>query len=199
MSENWSEFIRRLRGRLGLTQGRLASLIGVSQRTISRWERGQDRPSMVHQRHLRDLGWQPSLMLLENLELSVIHCPAARALSKTPNYRLIAVSKPAIKKRPSIVDWIGRDLKPIVCGVLEEILDDKALIKGIRKGEISCVRSISKSVLKTKEHSKIGKFETLTSYFMYDGAIYSDAISVPAPSDALCGYQAIAMDEMIGP
>jgi len=199
MSKIWSDFIWRLRARLGLTQESLASLIGVSQRTISRWERGQDKPSMAHQCHLRDLGWQPSIMLLENLKLSVIHCPAPRALSKTPNLLLLAVSKQAIKKRPSIVDWIGRDLKPIACGVLVEIMEDKTLIQGIRKGEISCVRSITKSVLKTKEHKKIGKFETLTSYFMYEGAIYSDAISQPAAIDAKCGYQAIAMDEMIDP
>jgi transcriptional regulator with XRE-family HTH domain len=38
--------IRAARKRLGLSQPELASLLGVSQVTISQWERGQSRPSL---------------------------------------------------------------------------------------------------------------------------------------------------------
>lgn len=37
--------IRRFRSDAGLTQQALAAFLGVSQRTVSRWERGVDRPS----------------------------------------------------------------------------------------------------------------------------------------------------------
>ncbi|MBI2466686.1 MAG: helix-turn-helix domain-containing protein [Candidatus Rokubacteria bacterium] len=36
--------IRRLRGRLGLTQEQYARTLGVTWTTVSRWERGQARP-----------------------------------------------------------------------------------------------------------------------------------------------------------
>ena len=39
--------IRVLRGRLGLTQARLAELMGVSFVTVSRWENGQSHPSRL--------------------------------------------------------------------------------------------------------------------------------------------------------
>jgi len=45
MTDAWPQLIKRYRLRHGLTQGRLATAIGVSQRTVSRWERGALRPS----------------------------------------------------------------------------------------------------------------------------------------------------------
>lgn len=37
--------IRRLRERLGLTQGAFADLVGTDQSSVSRWERGETLPS----------------------------------------------------------------------------------------------------------------------------------------------------------
>ncbi len=116
MSEDWGELVKRYRLRHGLTQGRMATVIGVSQRTVSRWERGDDKPSLDLQRKLRDMGWEPPATLLASLAASVRHCPFPRALSRTQRLRLQALSGPAIKKRPSVVNWIGRDLAPIACG-----------------------------------------------------------------------------------
>ncbi|MGE5485884.1 MAG: helicase-related protein [Ignavibacteriales bacterium] len=45
--------IRRLRGRLGLTQVRLAELMGVSFASINRWENGQSRPSALAWQKIR--------------------------------------------------------------------------------------------------------------------------------------------------
>ena len=38
------EFLKRLRGEKGLTQERLAELLGVSNRSVSRWENGRNMP-----------------------------------------------------------------------------------------------------------------------------------------------------------
>lgn len=198
MSEDWSRFVRRYRVRYGLTQTRLAAVIGVSQRTVSRWERGEDRPSLDQQKFLRDLGMEPSGALLHSLAASLIHCPVPRALSRTHNLRLQALSQPAIDKRPSVVDWIGRDLAPIACGVLAEMLEDKSLQRGIANREIACVVATTRSVLRTAEHASIGAFRTTITYFFHEGTLYSDAISVPAPPEAPLGYKAMPMDGMIG-
>ena len=41
----WATLIRELRGRLGLTQEKLAARLGVSFPTINRWENGRSVPS----------------------------------------------------------------------------------------------------------------------------------------------------------
>jgi transcriptional regulator with XRE-family HTH domain len=195
LSEDWGALIRRYRLRHGLTQGRLAAMVGVSQRTISRWERGQDAPSLTWQRHLRDLGWQPSDTLLRSLAAAIPHCPFPRALSRTQTLRLQALSRPAIEKRPSVTEWIGRDLAPIACGILEEMLDDAELQRGIANREIAGVVATTRSVLQTAEHTRIGTYRTVITYFFHEGTLYSDAISSAAEPDAALGYKIIPMDE----
>jgi transcriptional regulator with XRE-family HTH domain len=194
MSESWAEVLRRYRMRHALTQERLAGLLGVSQRTISRWERGEDRPSLDRQKQLRDLCREPPSALLRSLIVSVRHSPFPRALSRMPTLQLLAVSPAAIAKRPSITDWIGRDLAKIACGVLEEMLDDRALQRSIAGGDIACVLTTTRSVLRTTEHARIRTYRTIITYCAHDGTIYSDAMAVPAPKSAKLGYKAIAMD-----
>lgn len=198
MAQDWSRLVRRYRIRHGVTQMRLAALVGVSQRTVSRWERGEDRPSLEQQRLLRDLAWQPNVPMLRSLAGSVIRCPAPRALSRTRNIRLQALSQPALDKRPSVVEWIGRDLAPIACGILAEMLDDKPLQRALFRREVAFVLATSASVLQTVEHARIGKFRTTITYFFHEGTLYSDAISVPAPVDAPLGYTPVPMDGLIG-
>lgn len=197
MPENWSETVRRYRVRHGLTQARMADVFGVSQRTISRWERGEDRPSFNRQLQLRDLCREPPGTLLRSLAASIQHCPFPRALSRTSNLRLQTLSGPAIRKRPSIVDWIGRDLVTLACGVLEEMLDDQPLQRSIAKREVACALTTTRSVLQTAEHARIGTYRTVITYFFHEGTLYSDAISVAAPRNTPLGYEVIGMDDAL--
>jgi transcriptional regulator with XRE-family HTH domain len=197
MPRDWAEFVRRYRLRHGLTQGQLATVMGVSQRTVSRWERSEDTPNFALQRRLRDLGWEPPDKLIASLALSVRHCPVPRALSRTPRLQLQAVSAGAILKRPSIVDWIGLDLVPIARGVLQEMLDDAPLQRSIAKREIACIVATTRGVLGTGERQRAGTFRTTISYFFQDGMLYSDAISAAGPPNAKVGYQPIAMDDAV--
>lgn len=195
MSESWGDLLKRYRMRHALTQARMADVLGVSQRTISRWERDEDKPSLDRQKQLRDLCREPPGLLLRSLAASVVHSPLPRALSRMPALRLQAVSPPAIAKRPSITDWIGRDLAGIACGILEEMLDDRLLQRSIAKGEISCVLTTTRSVLQTAEHPRIGTYRTLITYYFDEGTLYSDAMAVPVPKSATLGYTTIAMDD----
>ncbi|MFA5952684.1 MAG: helix-turn-helix domain-containing protein [Hyphomicrobium sp.] len=196
MIENWSSLVRHYRLRHGISQERMALVMNVSQRTISRWERGDDQPSIVQQKRLRDLGWEPSGSMFRSLAASILHCPAPRALSRTENIRLELVSKPALEKRPSVAEWIGRDLAPIACGVLQEILDDAPLQRAIIAGEISSLVTTTRSVLRTEEHAKIGLFRTTITYFFHEGTLYNDAIGFPAPDGSVEGYAPVPMDEV---
>lgn len=143
---------------------------------------------------LRDLGLSPPDQLLANLKTAVALCPAARALSCTEKLNLLAVSKPALAKRPSISNWIGKNLSSIATGVLAEMLDDHTLQTAINNRDVSGVITTTRSVLRTPESSSIGTFRTMISYFFHDGVRYSDAIAVAAPEESVLGYQAIPAD-----
>lgn len=93
-------------------------------------------------------------------------------------------------------DWIGRDLSRIAAGVLEEMLDDKDLQRAISKREVVSVVSTTSSVLETPESTEIGFFRTTSTYFLHDGALYSDAVSVPVSPEEPCGYTPLYADEM---
>ena len=190
----WGEFVRAFRRRNGLSQKRMGDLVGVSQRTISRWERGDDNPSVVQQKRLRDLGWDPPGVLVRTLSNAVTNCPAPRALSRGSRLQLLALSAPALQKRPSIIDQVGCELAPLATGILEEMLDDSILQRAIVKGEIAGVVYTSRSVLATVEAPKIRTYRTTVSYFFEDGTIYSDAISAPIPAQSRHGYVPIPMD-----
>lgn len=196
---DWSDAVRNFRLRHGMSQERLSELLGVSQRTVSRWERGDGRPSLRQQRHLRDIGWQPTVPLMTGLAAAVAYCPAPRALSRTRRLCLQAVSPPALRKRPSIVNWIGCDLRPIASGILLEMLDDRSLQRSIDRREVAAVVTTTRSVLDTPEAPSIGCFETTIGFFHHDGSWFSDAISVKVPNTTPLGYRAITMDEILQP
>ncbi|MEJ2228497.1 MAG: helix-turn-helix transcriptional regulator [Alphaproteobacteria bacterium] len=197
-SEDWAKLVRRYRQQHSLTQANIAEVLSVSQKTVSRWERGEDKPNVSLQKHLRDLMREPDPAFMTYIKQSVLHCPAPRALSAGTTITLRAVSPAAIAKRPTVVDWIGSDLAPIATGVLQEMMDDRPLQRGVERGEIGCIVSTTRSVLRTTEHPNIGFFTTTMTYFFYDGTLYCDAISAPAAADAVLGYQALPVDQMAG-
>ncbi len=50
-----SQLIRKRREQRQLSQGEMAQLLGVSRRTIVRWEQGESVPMRVFQKLLREL------------------------------------------------------------------------------------------------------------------------------------------------
>lgn len=195
ITDDWASFVRSYRLRHGLSQAHMAHLMGVAQRTISRWERSEDSPSITQQKRLRDLGWNPASSLFRGIAQSIDHCPAPRALTRTENLRLQRLSGPALIKRPSMSNWVGRDLAPIACGILAEILDDRILQRAILAGEVQSLVTTTRSVLSTAEHSSIGLYRTTITYFFHEGTLYNDAIGVLIPDGEPCGYRAIPMDD----
>ncbi|MFM1814823.1 MAG: hypothetical protein RLZ98_1518 [Pseudomonadota bacterium] len=193
MALDWSEIIQRYRLRHGLRQQQLADLLGVSQRTVSRWERNDDHPRPEFQRILRDLCWDESSDLMHTLSNTIAYCPVPRALSVLPKLKLLAVSEPALRKRPSVKDMIGDDLAHLACGILQQVLDDRELQRAIMRREVLGIVTVTEGVLRTKEDVR-GRFRTTISYFAHDGVLYSDAISVRGTPKEQLGYWPIYAD-----
>ncbi len=47
MEDNMSDFVRRLRRQLGMTQEEFAHALGITVGTVNRWENGRFRPSKL--------------------------------------------------------------------------------------------------------------------------------------------------------
>ena len=174
----------------------MAGLLGVSRSALEKCERGAGEFDVARQKKLLDLCCQPPDAVVALLPAAIGQCCAPRALCRTPRLRLTALSEPAREKRPSIADWIGRNLDGIATGVLQEMLDDTALQKAIARREVLGVVSTTASVLATPEYDRIGVYRTTISYFFHEGTVYSDAISVLVSPDEWCGYTPIYIDEM---
>jgi transcriptional regulator with XRE-family HTH domain len=192
---HWGGVVRAVRLRSGYSQQQLAEHLNVSQRTVSRWERGDDNPSIAQQKRLRDLGWEPPGSLLRSLISAVQMCPVPRALSRTPRLQLLAVSKPALEKRPILADKIGKELIGEASGVLRDMLDDRQLQRSIAHREVAGVVATTQSVFNLAGPPVTSAFQTTVTYFWHEGTLYSDAISMPVPQDAPTGYSAVMMDE----
>ena len=54
-SKDWSDLVRTLRDRLGLTQEQFASRLGVTFASVNRWENGHVTPSRLALRQIEDL------------------------------------------------------------------------------------------------------------------------------------------------
>lgn len=193
---HWGGVVRAVRQRTGSSQQELAQLLGVSQRTVSRWERGDDNPSIAQQRRLRDLGWEPPGSMLRGLISAVANCPVPRALSRTPRLQLLAVSPPALDKRPGLAEWIGKELISTADGILKQMLGDRQLQRSIAYREIAGIVATTQSVLEMPGPPVVAAYRTTITYFWHEGTFYSDAISYPAEPGAECGYRTIPMDDL---
>src|SRR6516164_1744928 len=98
MPTRWTELIKQYRFQHGLTQHDVGCLLGVSQKTVSRWESGEHRPSIAQQKQFRDLLCEPSGAIADALRAAVNHCPVPRALCVHKNLILLALSQPALAK-----------------------------------------------------------------------------------------------------
>jgi len=86
ITDDYDQRVKRLRGRLGLTQTALANELGVSFATVNRWENGQTKPSK--------LSWNQ----LRQLELGIAEPPSSGSFEEKPPPTLDFTSDPSVVK-----------------------------------------------------------------------------------------------------
>ncbi len=191
-----ADFVRQFRLRIGLSQQRLADVLGVASWRVAGWERREGVPDATQSQRILELLANLPSELLVGLRERVGLCELPRALSMTRRLNLQAVSPSAIAKRPTVVNWIGRDLAPIATSVLREMLDDRDLQKAIARHEVFGVVATTRSVLNTAEAVEMAAYRTTINYYFHEGVLFSDAIAVTASNDERIGYTPIAIEEI---
>ncbi|GAA0579253.1 helix-turn-helix domain-containing protein [Caenispirillum bisanense] len=136
------DLVRHLRATLGLTQKDLAERLGLSQCTVSRWERGTTRPDPETRRRLQDLLNSVAPAGEAALRQMVGHSPAAMALVDA-DWRLNAVS-PAFAALLGItpVQAVGADLRRRFAAADLEQAGRAALDRGLLTGGTTALRVI---------------------------------------------------------
>jgi DNA-binding XRE family transcriptional regulator len=88
---NWAYEIKAFRLRNSMKQGVLAELVGVETPTVSRWERGRDKPSLGYQKILAKLILPPPTIGALGL-LDIVETTDDIAVLMDREFRIVAAS-----------------------------------------------------------------------------------------------------------
>ncbi len=88
---NWAHEIKAFRLRNSLKQGVLAEMVGVETATVSRWERGRDRPSLGYQKILTKLILPPPAIGALGLR-DIVETTSDIAVLMDREFRIVAAS-----------------------------------------------------------------------------------------------------------
>jgi transcriptional regulator with XRE-family HTH domain len=140
---SWGQKLRQWRRLNDMKQAGLASLLGVSQPTIARWERGLDQPSTERMHQIRDLmaGTLRDECALERLLIQ--RQSSIRALIDLDGMRLTTASLGYRQLWPQFATLVGVPMADKVINETRSILDDTDLIRSIQKGSVGMISGIS--------------------------------------------------------
>jgi transcriptional regulator with XRE-family HTH domain len=140
---SWGQKLRQWRRLNNMKQAGLASLLGVSQPTVARWERGLDHPSGERMLQIRDLmaGTVRDECALERLLIQ--RQSSIRALIDLDGMRLTSASVGYRQLWPQFATMIGVPLADKAINEMRSILDDNDLIRSIQKGSVGMISGIS--------------------------------------------------------
>ncbi len=140
---DWSILLKSYRREKGLKQEALAYILNVDQTTISRWERGKDKPSLAIEKRLRDLFWKKEDSALD-AAIRMVRSSPLRATIVLPGTRIVEVSDP-------YTDYHGLSRQVMKGNLLREFLGDGFYEKfmvpvgeiGIYSGDVARVEYIA--------------------------------------------------------
>lgn len=135
----WATNIRRLRLSKGWKQTTLADMLSVDQATVSRWERGLQRPDLAARQRLTDL-LRRELPSADRAVLMAVQASPWWALALDRGGRILAASEP-------MAEWwgqpagqlAGRPAQPMISDDLAWGLD-RAAEAGFWHGDVAAMR-----------------------------------------------------------
>lgn len=113
---SWKALVRELRQRLGCSQSALAERLGVTQASVSRWENGQDLPSIGLRKTMRDmLRTADTSQMTRQLKARLRYTPfpmsmvghGARFLDFSPSFAAETATEPGTLRGRSIYGRFG--------------------------------------------------------------------------------------------
>ena len=121
----------------GLSQGRLAARLNVSQAAVSRWEAGLDIPSLEVTGRIRSLIDPRAEQEIAREELLVREQVGLRLLFDVDGSTLLATSRAYARLYPSFCRMTGRRFVDRLIGETKIVYEDPALHSSVKLGEVA--------------------------------------------------------------
>lgn len=169
-----------------MKQETLATLLGVTQAAVSRWENGLDEPSPYLRSRLRNLMASRTHDDLEVERLLLERLPGRRVLFDLDGCRLVAISPEVEKMWPGYKRLMGRMLQDHTIGEMRQILDDSEMLRDIRHRQVALISGVSMENLRfqrevVKHRWHIGFRQSgsrLIGDFIYQDAEEDDVVGI---------------------
>lgn len=165
----WPDYVKALRGRLGLSQAVLAERLGVDQTAVSRWERGLDAPRASLRRRLLELGRGGAAARQDQVVRARVRNALWPASLVGPGAVFLEINPPALAEAGlAAADLRGRPIYGLFGPAVDEVTErwEKT---GVFRGEMAM--TISLNTLQSAEGRIFVKtFDT--PHFTADGDIW---------------------------
>jgi len=193
----WGEKLKTWRRMNNMKQAGLASLIGVSQPTVARWEQGIDRPSDVRLRQIRDLmaGSVRDEFALERLLIA--RQSTLRALIDLDGMRLETVSLGYRQIWPEFSNLIGTQLADQIINEFRLILDNDDLVCEIGQGAVGLISGVSEKHFDVNMDLAI-IHQWHVCFRRYGSRMFADIVFEPCEADKPTGVMELIRFDAFG-
>jgi transcriptional regulator with XRE-family HTH domain len=141
--DDLSEVLRSWRRAKGLKQGLLADMLGVSQSSVSRWERGLDQPSAVLAARLRSLVFKEAVSEIAVQQAITERLPGFAALVDLDGMRLLATTRAFKAVWSEAVKAEGERFAEHLTELSRELFNDEEFLQSVKRREIALVTGVS--------------------------------------------------------
>lgn len=178
--------LRSWRRMNNMKQAGLASLLGVSQPTITRWERGLDMPSRERMSQIIDLvaGTMRDEHALECLLIE--RQSSIRALIDMDGIKFRALSMGYRRFWPQFSAMTDLALADHLINETRSILDDDDLLRRIRKGAVGLISGVSDRHFSLQVDDAF-RHRWHICFRRYGTLVYADMVFEPGGEDAIPG------------
>lgn len=180
----FSKFLRSWRQTNSLRQIDVSELLGISQGTLSKWERGQDLPSVRRVQDIVDFisnrqGRDPFAV-----DRTFIAMQAdIRALFEYEGARLISVSAGMRKQWPVFSTLVGKEMQQHLVGETRLIYEDVKLAQKIKAREVSIIVGVSYRHVDIPVDEPI-KHRWILAFRSYAGRLLGEVVYYPCEPEA---------------
>lgn len=182
--KKFPQFLRTWRQTNSLRQVDVSELLGISQGTLSKWERGQDLPSVRRVQDIVDFisnrqGRDPFAVDRAFIAMQT----DIRALFEYEGARLISVSAGMRQQWPVFSTLIGKEMRQHLVGETRLVYEDQELARKIRAREVSIIVGVSYRHVDIPVDEPI-KHRWILAFRSYAGRLLGEVVYHPCEPEA---------------
>jgi transcriptional regulator with XRE-family HTH domain len=178
------EFLRNWRRSQAMRQIQLARLLGVSQGTVSKWERGEELPSAFKIQDIMEFitsrnGRDPFAVDRAFIRMQT----DIRALFTYEGARLIGVSQGLRAQWPEFATLIGKEMRQHLVAETRLLYTDADLAERIKARDVAIIIGVSSRHVDLAVDHPI-KHRWILAFRAYSGQLLGEVVYYPLEADA---------------